>query len=203
MTFRRFTACIAPKSFFFKDPDNGRIFNGSSIQDVASKVRLYRSQNEMEDIPFLEAVIENFLCNDPSNVGGCEPLPRLKRGWMEVLRGSVAVLKSMLYDSFATQETADQRAEICLTCPLNTFYEDDKESKQGFDAWCDDLAEQVVGDRKSKYNNKLGICAGCNCGLRFKIYYNDVIKLTKKQEKVMSAASPSCWQVASSRAQKE
>lgn len=189
--FRRFTACIAPKAYYFKDPDSGRVTNGTSVQDVAAKVRQYRMQNELEDIPYLEAVIENYLCRQKENLGGCEPLPELKRGLMETLKGGIALLKSMMYSSFASQEVADERAKICLSCPLNTFYD----KTDDFAHWCNDVAEQVVGERRSKHHDELGVCSACTCGLRFKVFYNEPIKLTKKQEKEILAENPNCWQL--------
>lgn len=188
--FRRFAPSLAPKSFRFKDPDTNQEFGGTSIQDVAAKVRAYRMQNELPELIYLEAVIENYLCRQPENLGGCERLPKLKRGVMEYLKGSIVILKSMLYDSFKSQEEADARAAVCLTCPLNTFYEE-----SNFDSWCDEVAEDVVGERKSKYHKELGICSGCNCCLRFKVWYNEPIKLTKKQEKVITSSAPNCWQL--------
>lgn len=188
--FRRFAPCVAPKQFYFKDPTSGRRFDGSSIQDVAAKVRTYRMQNEFHDLPYLEAVIENFLCKQSENQGGCEALPKLKRGLMETLQGGVAILKSMMYESFAPQEKADARSTICLTCPLNEFPD-----KGPFVQWINDIAEDSVGDRKSKYHDELGVCAGCGCPIRSKVFYNEPIKLNKRQKKVIEQSQPSCWQL--------
>lgn len=117
-------------------------------------------------------------------------MPELKRGFMETLKGGIAIIVSMLYDRFAAQEVADERAQTCLGCPLNTFYDDPT-----FATWCNDRAEDCVGDRKSKYHDELGVCEACTCGLRFKVFYDHPIKLTKQQKAKMQAANKSCWQV--------
>jgi hypothetical protein len=188
--FKRFAPGIASKEFSFKDPDTKKAFQGTSISDLASKVRFYRAQNELPDLPYLETVIETYLCKLPANLGGCEPLPKLKRGLIATIRGGIAIIQTLAFQKFAPQEEADKRSEICKDCPLNTFPD-----KGPFVAYCDDIAEQVVGSRRSKHHNDLGVCSGCSCGLRFKVFYAEPIKLNKKQRAKMEEANPRCWQL--------
>lgn len=190
MGFLRFTPLHAPKEFTFRDPDTKRAFQGNSIADLCAQVRAYRKSNELAELDYLETVVENYLCRRPKNWGGCEPIGELKRGVYRTIRGGVALIQNLMFKSFVSQEVADQRAEICVACPLNVFPD-----KGPFIEWSDKLAEDSVGDRKSKLHNQLATCTGCGCPLRSKIWWNGKIKLRKREIERMKIANSKCWQL--------
>ena len=187
---KKFSILTSPSDWYFKNPDDGFTIKGSSLQDVATKVRSYRSQNQQDEIQYLENVIENWLCCRKENWGKCEKLPPLKRGLYTTLKAGVLLIKQMMYNSFASQELADSRALTCVNCKANSFPD-----KDGFIKWADDIAEQTVGDRKSKYHEQIGNCEVCTCLLRSKIFYNEKIKLKKEIEDKMREVNPKCWQL--------
>lgn len=193
--FLKFNQFSGPKRFVFPDPDKPKkLYVGKSYEELYRLIRGYRSQNELPEIPFLETVVENYLCRLPEHAGSCRPRGPLKRGLIPAIKGGIALIQTMLYSSFASQEVADARSEICVTCPLNSFPDKDK-----FVKWSDDIAEQSVGSRRSKHHDELGNCLGCGCPLRPKVFYNGKIELTKKQKAEMSEAKPECWQVKESK----
>lgn len=183
---KKFAAFHTPKSFYFPNPENNFRIQGRDLQDLVAKVRLYRLQNEFPELEFLEAVIEHYLCGRPENIGACEDRGPLKRGLIATIKGAVVVLQNLMYNSFASQEVADARSEACVRCPHNVFPD-----KGPFIKWSDNLAENSVGDRKSKNHDLLGNCEICSCPLRCKVFFNGKIQL--KQEE-LNAMPDYCWQ---------
>lgn len=186
----KFSILNTPARWYFKNPEDGFLLEGKDLKDVASKVRRYRAQNEFENLEYLENVIENFLCSRPENRGSCEKMPALKRGLYATIKAGVLLIKQMMYNSFASQEVADSRALVCVACSLNTFPD-----KTAFIKWGDDIAEQTIGDRRSKYHDDLGNCQPCSCLLKSKVFYNEKIKLKPGQESEIRSKTPSCWQL--------
>lgn len=190
MSLKKFSILNSPADWHFKNPEDKFIIKGKDLKEVASKVRMYRAQNQFEPLEYLESVIENYLCMLPRNQGSCERMLPLKRGLYTSLRGGIAIVLQMMYNSFATQEVADARALICVGCKLNTFPD-----KTAFVTWADSIAQQTVGDRRSKYHEEIGNCSGCTCLLRSKVFFDGKIKLKLGQESEMRDASKNCWQL--------
>lgn len=175
----------------FVDPDTRFKFQGTSIQGICQHIRTYRSQNNLPELEFLEDVVVNYNCMLKENLGVCEPSPTpLRRGLIQTIRGGIALIQNLMYSSFAPQNVADVRSEICKNCTLNSFPD-----KTKFVKWSDDLALQTIGDRKSKYHDELGTCLGCSCPLRCKVFYNGTISLEKVEQDTMRKANPKCWQL--------
>lgn len=185
--FKKFKPFAGSKVFEFKDPDTGRQFKGSNVPDLLKQVRGYREQNRFEEIEYLPEVIENYLCSLPVNAGACQQLKTFKRGVIATMRGGIGVLKNLAYKSFATQEVADARSEVCAKCPKNAFPDRDK-----FIKWSDDIAEMSVGNRRSKNHDLLGICDVCSCPMRAKVFIKGTIALTQEQLDEMKTLG--CWQ---------
>lgn len=183
---KKFSVMNSPKKWEFRDPDTKREFVGSSLHDVAAKVRAYRSQNDLSVLDYLENVIENYLCGKPENKGSCEPLPKLKRGLFPSIKGGIVVLTNLMYKSFASQELADERSAICRECPHNIFPD-----KGPFIQWSDEIALHSIGDRRSKYHDELGNCYICTCPLRPKVFFTGDLNLKKEELEQMPDF---CWQ---------
>lgn len=105
---------------------------------------------------------------------------------MGYIKGGIALLQNMAYDSIVSDERANKRAEVCIKCPHNVFPD-----KGSFMHWADKLAEASVGDRKSKYHKELGNCEVCSCNMRAKVFYGGKIDLPEDQVK---ALPDFCWQ---------
>ncbi len=186
MKLYRFSPFAVPKTFTFKDPDTQFVYTASSFPSLLSHIRSYRAQNQLEELEFLEFVVEHYLCMLRENAGACVPRQTLRRGIMSFIRGGIGLLSNVAYNSFATQAVADARAEICIKCPKNVFPD-----KGPFVRYSDRLAEAAVGARKSRYHNELGNCEACGCPLRAKVFFNEQIELTKEQAE---QAPEYCWQ---------
>lgn len=186
MSFLKFNQLSTPGSFIFKDPDVQKTYKADSFKQLISYIRSYRQQNELPEISYLEVVVEHYLCGLPENQGKCVPRSKLKRGLIPTIRGGIALLTSVLYSKFVSQEVADERSAICKKCPHNYFPDKGK-----FIKWSDEIAEQATAGRKSKYHNDLGNCGVCSCPLRAKVWYGGEIKYTEPD---LSKFPDFCWQ---------
>ena len=182
-TFKPFRS---PYRFVFKDPDTGREFSARSKTILLKQIVSYRAQNNLEPLEELSVTIDNYLCGLPENVGACQPLP-LKRGLLTTLRGGIALIENFFYgdENMVSQEEAERRAGICVTCPHNVFPD-----KELFVKWSDDVAEAATRGRKVSTHDKLGNCEVCSCPLRAKVFYGGKVKLTEEQNKQLPDF---CW----------
>lgn len=170
----------------FLDPDTQYYHRAPDRDTLLARVNNYRQQNDLEPIINLNDVVENYMCGKKYNIGLCEPNKTLSRSLLTYIKGGVALLKSIAYNSFVSQEEADRRALICIKCPKNIFPD-----KKRFVEWADKLAEATVGDRKSAHHDKLGNCEVCSCCMRSKIFYDGKLDFTPKEYKQFPSF---CWQ---------
>ncbi len=184
----KFKPFCGPANYRFIDPDTKFRFEAASEKELLARIRSYRSQNNLEPLEFLEAIVENYLCHRPENVGGCRPRGELKRGLFAYIKGGIVLLQNLMYSSFVKQEVADARSEQCAECKFNEFPDRDR-----FVKWSDDIALATVGDRKSARHESLGNCGVCSCPLRAKVFFNGKVSLsTEEQEKMRTV---NCWQL--------
>lgn len=186
MIFKKLLPHVGPADLVFVDPDSGYRFRAPSRDALIKHIIAYRQQNGLEPIEELTAVLENYWCGLPENRSNCVPL-KLRRGFARYMKGGIALLLNILYRNTVSQAEADRRAEICTGCTYNVF------PKKGWSvAWADAMAEQMVGQKKSKHHNELGNCEVCTCPLRAKVFWKGKIDLTEKERKRMTQVG--CWQ---------
>lgn len=155
-----------------------------SKKTLMDRIVLFRRQNNLPEIEFLDIVLENYWCNLPENFGRCDNA-KLPLGIMATLRGGVAVLKNYMYKTFVSQEKAEARAKKCAGCPYN----DMSPSR----TWLDMIALNSVADRRTAQYDRLGNCSVCNCVLNMKVFYDGKIaKPTEEQQKRYDEVN--CWQ---------
>lgn len=186
----KFLPFNAPSAYVFPDPDSGHEHKGVNKADVIQRIIKYRAQNGLEPIEELGTVLDNYWCLLPENMGKCEEF-KLQRGWFEVWKGGLQILKNIAFgsDAMVPQEEADRRAKICsdqdgIPCQFNVFPDRDM-----FIKWSDAHAEASTGGRKSKPYATLGNCALCTCSLRAKVWAKNAL-MTEKQS---SRAPAVCW----------
>lgn len=165
---------MTPLRVSFKDPDTGRKFIAKTRVELVQRIVTYRAQNELAPIENLNLVLENYWCSLPQNRHACQEAT-LERGWMTYLKGGLSLIKTMLFDSYVDQKTADARSNICVTCPHNV-----NPNKRSWDAWVDDIVEHTIGDLRSEKHDKLFNCAICTCILKTKVFSGE--KFTHSEE---------------------
>lgn len=186
---KRFKPFEAPQSYHFVDPDTGYQYTADSLIDLIARIDSYREQNQLSPIEALKDTIENYLCGFPQNCGKCEAVP-LRRGWLQTIRGGIALVEYVVFKRFATQAEAERRADVCLKCPNNVIPSEDRPK---FDAWADNLAELCTEGRKVPAHAYLGMCSVCECNLRAKVFFGSPISLTEAEQKEMEKVG--CWQL--------
>lgn len=180
----------APASFTFRDPDTGQKFSATSRPQIIADIIRYRAQNQLDPILHLPQVLEQYWCTLPENVGKCEPCAKLERTFFQYIKGGVALLQAYIFDKYTTQEEADRRGGICVSCPLNVFPD-----KKGFLKWSDDQAERSIQQRRSIHHDNLGNCNACGCLLKSKVWYGGSITLKPEEEAEIKKTTPECWQL--------
>lgn len=185
----RLKAFAFPTDWVFKDPDTGTQFRAKDKTSLVKHIITYRAQNRLPQIEHLDIVLENYLCQQPKMQGGCVPR-HLQRNLMAYAKGGLQLIKNLARGKFVTQEEADRRSKICLTCPNNVFPDKGK-----FLEWSDIVAIQSVGKLRSIHHNELGNCGVCTCPLRAKVWIKPPFKLSKEHEEQMRGDKPNCWQL--------
>jgi ribosomal protein L37E len=185
--FSKFKPFEGPSDFTWIDPDTGTKFSERSKKDLIDRITAYRAQNNLEVIEYLPVVLENYWCSLPQNKGKCVSA-EIDRGFLGYFRGGIALLKQMAYRRFVSQETADNRAAICLRCPHNTF-----PNKESFIKWSDDIAEASTLGRRSKFHSRLGQCDVCGCPNRAKVWTGERVPIHPTWVEPMRAVH--CWQL--------
>lgn len=188
----RFVPYIGPKPpLSFKDPDTGHFYKAMTMRELIDQVRSYREQNNLEEIPHLQPILENYLCSLKINQGSCEENPQLRRGWLTYLKGGVSLLKKLFYGDamIVPQQEADRRGSICLECPANVTPD------ENYHSWADEIALHSTNGKKSIHHEKLGNCEACSCPLKAKVFYKGPFGLSTQEFVRIQALNPKCWQL--------
>lgn len=188
MTVKKFAPFEAPRSYEFKDPDTGFVQRASSLTELYKNITLYRIQNGLEPLEYLDTVVENYLCGLPENANKCKGV-QLHRSVATYVKGGMVLLKNMLFPKFVTPAEAEARAKQCSTCKFNIFPD-----KGPFLGYADEIAISQVGERKTSLDKELGNCEVCTCVLRGKVHYGGTLdKFPPDQEEKLKSVN--CWQL--------
>jgi hypothetical protein len=175
--------------WIFIDPDTQYEYRADSRPRLVQIIVGYRAQNKLSEIEHLDWVIDNYLCGLSRNAGKCRE-KRLSRGIMQYLKGGVALVQNMMFPSFASQEEAERRADICMHCSCNVFLD-----RGPFIRWSDEIAAMSVGERKVSVQEGLGNCEVCSCCLKAKVHYPGPFELSDEEKEKMKDCNPQCWQI--------
>jgi hypothetical protein len=162
---KRLQPFSVPSRFVFTDPDTEYNYEADSKKELIKRIASYREQNRLPEIDAIEEVLEHYWCCLPENRHLCEEWP-LTRGWVQYIRGGIALLQNIAFKKMVTPAVAEKRAAVCVKCPFNIFPD-----KKGFLKWSDDVAYQATGGLKTHYHDKLGNCSICSCTLKAKVWY--------------------------------
>jgi len=173
----------------YTDPDTGYAFNErySGLTELTGRVKQYRLFNELEPIPNLSLVIEDWLCGQPKMGAHCRDAKVVSRTLRQYLKGAQASAKMLAAGekAYVSQQVADARAEVCVGCRFNKKI--DKHSR--LQRYTDKYVRSMVGDRKTSFDDKLYSCEVCSCPLRAKVHVSQKItqeSLTLKERKILN-----------------
>lgn len=86
--------------------------------------------------------------------------------------------------NYVPQAEADRRASVCAKCYLNV----DVQGCSG----CAKAVKEVIGDKKTKFDNALRSCAVCKCFLKAKVHF-PMETLDTAPGKVQEMYPDFCW----------
>ncbi len=109
----------------------------------------------------------------------------MERSFAGYIKGGIALITDLALKSFVSQEEADRRSSICITCPHNV-----KPEGAHVMQWFDLIAKKAIGERRSINHNDLYNCECCTCPLRVKVHASAPFSHTKEQVDCMPDF---CW----------
>jgi hypothetical protein len=186
-------------------PESGMRFEHYSRDAFFKAIQSHRLANGYEITPDWKERIEDQICREHAAEWGQEICRRVQNlGGRRAI--SFAAAQSFLNTmaswlvrtakgeaAFVSQEEANRRAAICVTCPNNVH---------SFGGSCGSCADRimralahVVGKRSTPYDHNLGACAICSCSLAAAVH----VPLEPQQAgldeglKIEFKAIPWCW----------
>lgn len=183
---------VPPNGFRYVDPVDGWVDQAWDYQSWVQQQKNHIRANGRELPLDLEGDMQHQLCQT-LEPGWCnwdsDSRPRVSTslGWGDVMNGLQTftnwIGSGMAYVS---QGEADRRAEICAKCVYNVHV-------SGCSV-CQKLVEEVVKNKRSKYDSYLKACAICRCFLRAKIHFkiNTLAKDIERHQDLYSQVDH-CW----------
>jgi hypothetical protein len=166
-----------PGGWYYVQPQSGRIFKHYARDAFFAEIREHRLRNGYPIEPDWQEAIEDELCRSHPEWGKsvCGRIAR----YGERRPISLAAMQSFLNvmakwiagimrgrEVFVSQDEADSRAAICVTCEFNM-------NIAGSCGACADRiakALAIIGSRRTKYDDQLGACGICSCALRVAVH---------------------------------
>ena len=190
----------------FTDPDDGFSYNlpYKTFEELENHVVRYRAQNGYPRIEAFRAVWESYICeNNPSMFAKCCDVTEVvKRSFEQYFSGAKAFVRMLVKKSFVDQMTADRRAAQCVSCTQNV-----KNIGHSHGQFYSNLfIKKQVGDRKTRFDDKLFTCNICTCILKGKVHYGnkevgeslsdtEVGRLMREPRHVKTGKKIKCWQL--------
>lgn len=156
-------------SFFYTVEATGRYFESRvSMADLLQQVHAHLAVNKLPHPATpaeLRPEVENHMCQRLTK-GFCTD-PDVGVPGLDIF--SIEKATTLLFhrttkpDFFVSALEADRRAAICKDCTFNLRH---------ICTSCTGLKEvfgRLIGKRKTRYHDQLGICAKCGCGLQAKV----------------------------------
>lgn len=157
-----------PGGWRYIDPDTGFEFSRrySSLYELIEHVRIYREQNHLEPLNNISFYVQDWLCKQPNVKRYCNM--NHARTASQYIRGAKAAVKTAFRGeaAYEPQKIAEKRAEICVNCPHNKT--NPRHSR--LLKYSDRAIKEIVGNRKTSFDDKLFSCEVCSCPLRSKVH---------------------------------
>lgn len=187
----------------FRDPDTSVILKATTRKELIDKIKAYRDQNDLDELLFLNEVIEDYQCRLPENAAKWEYYSEgfFKRGFLQAIKGGISIIKMVMFpiEKLVTQDVAEARAKQCSACPLNCYesgveassLEVKPEEKKFTTEYLNQVIPHMIGDRTTSYDDKLVRCAGCTCWLRASVWEKGPFDLSQDELNKMKPFN--CW----------
>lgn len=186
-----------PGGWRYVDPANGFEYNqeyGSGEHGkkaLCEHVRAYREANQMKPIEGLEAVVEDWICQQSmSRMSGCcrEDHRTLK----ERISGGKALMQTFTTPDWQVPDAqAKARALLCLNCPMNgtppNVSPQEKLENDAANSRTEAARAQIEGVDWAGLNQ----CGICRCPLKAKVFFAHA--LLRPFEPHQALVAPKNW----------
>lgn len=191
------TFTTPPGDYQYRVPETGQHFKGISMHQLVTQVSACYRANGYLMPANIEALIEHYNCARLPDwcVGGPQrlPMPSLSFSFTNVLQGT-RTLGSWLLGGrkLVDANLSEQRAAVCVTCPMNTEPEGCTNCNSGALAQAVDI---VVGTRRTSYAGQLRSCSVCFCQLNAKVQLPHAILWAHMEDAQKQRLPAHCWLV--------
>lgn len=161
-----------PGGWRYEEPSTGARFSALIKGDLVKQVRKHRDQ---KGIPAgnVEDDIETWVCAQlppemcVRETQGSVPVtnPSAGIGLQEVIQFLNSITHVFRNNGLVDQSVAEERANICLSCPLNTTVSGCRPC-----AGVATLVYKVLGAKRVSSQDKLKECGVCGCALAAKVW---------------------------------
>lgn len=158
-----------PDGYRYVDPVDGFVAHAWTYVDWVDVQMAHLRANNREVPKDLGIQMQEQICKTLPP-GWClyddenRPRPSTVLSWDDVMAGLKTFGRWVGQGAnYVAQPEADRRAEICSRCYLNVHV-------SGCAA-CQKAVQEIVRDKKSKYDHMLRTCAVCKCFLKAKVHF--------------------------------
>ena len=162
-------AVCPPDGFRYTFPETGWLNHAWDHNTWVAQAEAHVKANGLPEDVNLTAKMEHQLCQT-LEPGWCNyddnnrPRPNVQLDWSHILTGIHAYANWFKQGKPTVQQAeADRRASICARCYLNV-------NVSGCTA-CQPIVQQLIGKRKTKWDDRLRACGVCKCLLRAKVHF--------------------------------
>ncbi len=179
-----------PNGFRYVFPETGHIVHAWDFDSWVQSAKNHLQTNNLPEPSDLAETMQEQLCqtlepgwcsfDDPNRIR-----PSTSLSWNDVSTALQTFSRWIASGcGFVSQTEADRRALVCSRCYLNVNVEGC--------AGCQKLVQEVIGQRKSKYDFALKSCGVCHCVLRAKVHFPIDI-LSKENNRLQEQYPNFCW----------
>jgi len=181
--------------WYYVEQSTGYRFEGSSYQDLVSKVRLHRAHAGLS-VDGVEEDIQRQLCLRLDRAS-CRPEPGEEYRPVEdktrafgadhLVRANKALASFLASGaSFVDTSLLDWRADVCARCPFN---------RPVGSCSCSFLYAMVKSSVPEERRRPwLGVCAACGCSLALKANLPQAVIENSNTDEIRENLPPWCWQ---------
>lgn len=163
--------------FPYRDPETGEKFAHTSLNGLKLQVKAHRTGNnlpigtaineDIEDASCRQVIAEHPGYNGCVDSEGLTPFGKAGKVTMQMVSDAMNILymRVMKGEEPISQEEANRRAAICITCPLNV------DAGACVSCKLKGLMRTLKGGRKVAGENQLKACDACGCDLKTKVWF--------------------------------
>lgn len=177
-------------AWFYTIPETGATLEDRmSLDGLVLKAQAHYEHNKLTPPPNLRDLIEDYICDRmPAGVCSGDPATVRRLGFFDVLRATELLFHRAVRGEgiLVEREESGRRASICASCPLNL---------QHMCTTCNGLREtfqKLVARRSTAFDNRLGVCSACGCGLVAKVHVKKKF-LPPMPADVIGTVPKNCW----------